>query len=163
MDWVSVIAGWQSEGIGRHRVKYQSNSHPGYLLRKGVPLYKGRLVIPKHSANKQKYLLEFHASPSEGYSGFLKTYKCLATILYWEGMKTNIREFVAACSTCQRNKYEALSPTGLLQPLPIPNKVWDDISMDFIKGLPKVQKLDIILVVVDRLSKYGYFIALSHP
>ncbi|KAL3016347.1 hypothetical protein AAZX31_06G208600 [Glycine max] len=41
--------------------------------------------------------------------------------------------------------------------------VWTDISMDFIGGLPKAPGKDIILVVVDRLTKYAHFFALSHP
>ena len=51
----------------------------------------------------------------------------------------------------------------MLQPLPIPDKVWTDISMDFIKGLPKSKKFSVIFMVVARLSKYAYFLALSHP
>lgn len=125
-------------------------------------LYKGRLGIPNNSKHKGKYLLEFHASPSGGHSGFFKTYKRITAILYWEGMKGDIRKFVVECSTCQRNKCKALSPAGLLQPLPILDKVWDNISMDFIGGLPRVQQIP-ILVEIDRLSKYSHFIALSRP
>ena len=49
-----------------------------------------------------------------------------------------------------------------MQPLPVPHKIWDDVSMDFIEGLPKSKGCDTILVVVDKLSKYAHFLSLSH-
>lgn len=67
------------------------------------------------------------------------------------------------CDVCQRAKSECLSPAGLLQPLPIPHRVWEDISMDFIDGLPRSDSHTSIMVVVDKLTKTAHLIPLSHP
>jgi hypothetical protein len=78
-------------------------------------------------------------------------------------MRKDIRKLIKECSVCQASKVENVHPTGLLQPLPIPSQCWSDISMDFIDGLPLSHGHSVILVVVDRLTKYGHFLSLSHP
>jgi hypothetical protein len=74
-----------------------------------------------------------------------------------------VEAFVSECHVCQRAKTENNQYPGLLAPLPIPNMAWTFISMDFIEGLLKSNNKNVILVVVDRLTKYSHFIPLSHP
>jgi hypothetical protein len=138
-------------------------SHPGYQLRGGKLFHEGRVVIPKDSPRIPWVLHEFHDTSTGGHPGYLRTCKKIASVVYWEGMRKNIKEYVDACEVCQRNKYQTLSPGGLIQPLPVPKQVWTDISMDFIGGLPKVHGVDTIMVVVDRLTKYAHFLPVKHP
>jgi hypothetical protein len=70
---------------------------------------------------------------------------------------------VVECDVCQRNMGEIIRAPGTLQPLLIPPSIWQDISMDFIVGLPKSDNTPVIMVVVDRLSKYAHLCALQHP
>jgi hypothetical protein len=78
-------------------------------------------------------------------------------------MKQDIHTFVVECEVCQGNKGETLKYLGTLQPLQSPPAIWRYISMDFIVGLPKSSNKLVIMVVVDRLSKYSHFYALQHP
>jgi hypothetical protein len=73
-------------------------------------------------------------------------------------MSADIQKYVTECDLCQRNKNENVSTPGLLHPLYITNKNWEEISMDFIERLPISDGKDKILVVVDRLTKYAQFI-----
>jgi hypothetical protein len=70
---------------------------------------------------------------------------------------------VEECDVCQHNKGETVKVPSTLQPLSISPDIWKDISMNFIDGLPKSGNKLVIIVVVDRLSKYAHFCNLQHP
>jgi hypothetical protein len=74
-------------------------------------------------------------------------------------MTREIAQYVAECDTCQRIKASHLKSPGALQPLSIPSWKWDDISMDFIVGLPNTSRHhDSITFIVDRLTKVPHFL-----
>ncbi|XP_027158198.1 uncharacterized protein LOC113759821 [Coffea eugenioides] len=77
-------------------------------------------------------------------------------------MKAEIAQFVQRCLTCQQVKAEHKKPSGLLQPLEIPEWKWEHITMDFVSGLPRTQKgHDAIWVIVDRLTKTAHFLPVN--
>jgi hypothetical protein len=78
-------------------------------------------------------------------------------------MKSAVQAYVHSCSVCQQAKPERVKYPGLLQPLSVPPQAWHTISLDFIEGLPRSGHANCILVVVDKFSKYGHFLILSHP
>jgi hypothetical protein len=63
-------------------------------------------------------------------------------------MKSETTEYLSKCLDCQQVKVEHQHPTGLLQPLPIPEWKWEIISMDFITGFPKTQRQNDSIMVV---------------
>jgi hypothetical protein len=74
-------------------------------------------------------------------------------------MKREIAKYVSECDTCRRIKASHLKVAGTLQPLPIPSWKWEDLSMDFIMGLPNTSRHhDSIWVIVDRLTKTSHFL-----
>ncbi|CAL1390315.1 unnamed protein product [Linum trigynum] len=145
------------------RRKASSSSPRTFTLRDDMLYRRGRIVIPPNSPHVGQLLHEFHATPLGGHSGIERTYRRLATHFYWPAMLEDVKRFVHACDVCQRAKAQSLSLAGLLQPLPIPTQVWQDISMDFVDGLPSSGGKTVLLVVVDRLTKSAHFLPLSHP
>jgi Integrase core domain/Integrase zinc binding domain len=84
-------------------------------------------------------------------------------MFYWPKLKEHVIQFVQTCVNCQISKPEHSHTPGLLQPLPIPEFPWSSLVMDFITGLPKSDGKDVIMVVVDKFTKFAHFIPLSHP
>jgi hypothetical protein len=93
-----------------------------------------------------------------GHFGLKKTEYILATHFFWPKMRSDVMQFVACYTTCQKAK-SRLNSHGLYMPLPASSVPWEDISMDFVLGLPMTTRgRDSIFVVVDRFSKMAHFI-----
>ncbi|KAJ4812719.1 polyprotein [Rhynchospora pubera] len=140
-----------------------TTSNPTYTAHQGVVRYKGRICVGKAGNWRQQILQSLHDSSVGGHSGINVTYNKVRRLFYWPGLKQSVHDYVASCHNCQLNKGEHSPYPGLLQPLPIPSEAWTSVGLDFITGLPKSKGRDVILVVVDRLTKYGHFIPLTHP
>ncbi|KAJ0490310.1 putative nucleotidyltransferase, Ribonuclease H [Helianthus annuus] len=133
------------------------------IYRDGIWFRAGVILLSPSSPLLPTILQLCHASPEGGHYGFHKTLAKIKQSFWWAGLKERVKLFIRECQTCQRFKSDSMQPSGLLQPLPIPTEVWTDVSMDFVEGLPCSKGFTVIMVVVDRLSKYAHFMPLKHP
>ncbi|WJX52068.1 hypothetical protein P8452_38212 [Trifolium repens] len=139
------------------KVQQAPHDYKDFTVLNGLLFFKGKLFLPSASPLKHALLEEFHSSTIGGHCGIHRTFGRLQENVFWHGMRQDVEQFVKACAVCQQTKPSNHYPYGLLHPLPIPHRVWEDISMDFIIGLPSFQTHTVILVVVDRLSKAAHF------
>lgn len=122
--------------------------------------FKGNaVVVPDVHDLRRAIIRELHCSPYVGHFGAHRSQQLIARYFFWPKMDAQIVEYVKGCELCQRNKGATGKKAGLLIPLPVPEHIWEDISMDFVGPLPKTERgFDTILNVVDRLSKMAHFL-----
>jgi hypothetical protein len=113
-----------------------------HMDEEGTLWFKDRLVVPKNHGLSKKIFDEAHTSKYSIHPGSTKMFYDLKAQFWWTRMKRDHMRHV-----------------GLLQPLSIPTWKWEDISMDFIVGLPLTgHKFNSIWVIIDRLTKSAHFI-----
>uniref|UniRef100_A0A8C5MI68 Gypsy retrotransposon integrase-like protein 1 n=1 Tax=Leptobrachium leishanense TaxID=445787 RepID=A0A8C5MI68_9ANUR len=103
----------------------------------------------------------FHESKFAGHFGIEKTLSHIRRHLWWPTLAKDVKDFVTTCPVCTCSKPSRLKPTGLLQPLPVPERPWSHLAMDFLVELPPSSGHTVIFVVVDRFSKMAHFIPLK--
>ena len=102
---------------------------------------------------------EVHNALTESaHGGYAKTYNRTASTYYWPRMSRDIKRYVSTCDICQKVKPRHHAPLGLLQPIPIPSRPFEVVTMDFVPELPESEGFNNILVIVDKLTKYAIFI-----
>ena len=114
-----------------------------------------RLCIPAGPLRLELLKL-CHDIPCSGHPGRDRTYSRLARSFFWPRMSQYVKRFVKSCKKCQHSKGNRPQQAPL-QCLPVPSKPWEDISMDFITGLPVTESgNNAILTFIDRLTKQLY-------
>ena len=128
-----------------------------YMIQDGM-LFKGsQLCIPR-SSMRENLIKEKHSRGIIGHFGQDKTISILREHYFWHQMSHDVKKFVQSCQVCQEAKGFSHN-TRLYQPLHVPSKPWEDISMDFVLGLQGTQRgNDSVFVVVDRFFKITHFI-----
>ena len=128
----------------------------------GIMRYSYRIWVPNVQELKDEILYESHNSRYSIHPGSTKMYRDLKEYYWWPNMKKDVAEWVSKCLTCQRVKAEHQRPSGLLQPLEIPEWKWEQIDMDFVVGLPRTKSNhDAIWVIIDRLTKSAHFLPIN--
>ena len=131
--------------------------------KQGFWWYGDALIIPDSQNLRKQCLHELHHCPYSGHLSITKTQKAMERLYWWKGMREDVRQHIRNCSECQKNKTNSnKKPGGLPQPLQIPGRRWESISVDLIIQLPMTKSGSTkIVVFVDRLSKMVHFAAVS--
>lgn len=139
--------------------KVQAGAHQDsmYSIQEGLLLQDGLVCVPSDENTKRLILEECHDSPAAGHFGIAKTCELVSRTFTWPSMRKYIKRYVGGCETCQRNKSSNHKPYGLLQPLPVPDRPWSSVSVDFIAQLPPSMGYTAICVFVDRFTKMAHF------
>ncbi|KAE8654205.1 hypothetical protein F3Y22_tig00117056pilonHSYRG01112 [Hibiscus syriacus] len=155
-----IKEGLEQDPIARELVKLASDGKTQrFWVEDGLLYTKGRRIyVPKWDNLRRDLVKECHDTKWAGHPGQKRTMALLETAYFWPHMKDSVELYVKTCLVCQQDKVENRQPAGLLEPLPVPQRPWDAITLDFISALPKSEGYGSIMVVVDRFSKYGTFI-----
>src|ERR1700723_632645 len=120
--------------------------------------YDNRIWIPDTDDLRLRILLNKHDHLLSGHYGQSKTMELVRRDYTWPRVQTFVKDYCKSCTTCASIKTPRHKPYGNLRQLPIPEKPWNSISIDFIEHLPSSSGYTSILVVVDRLTKQAIFI-----
>jgi len=122
-------------------------------------MYKeGKVYVPKDDQLRMKIIRLHHDTLVGGHGKQWKTVELVTRDFWWPGITKEVKRYVEGCDACQRNKNHTEQLAGKLMPNSILEKSWTHILADFITKLPLAQGYDLILVVVDRLTKIVHFI-----
>ena len=141
-------------------------AHARFGVKQGLIFTKNNLSIyvicisPK-AIHKGKQMIEIiidHAHNIIGHFGQFKTAQYMRRYFWWPSMSHDIELYCKTCGICATTKDANSKPTGLLHSLPIPDRPWQAIGMDFMGPLPKSNNFNYLLVMIDRLTSQVHLV-----
>ena len=120
--------------------------------------YRERKYVPDHLPLKLYLLKQYHDNPIAGHPGRAKTLELISRDYYWPDIYLFVKRYTRNCKTYSRIKPSNQGYQGVLRLLPLPNRPWTDIAMDFVVGLPESHGYNAILTIVDRLTGMRHLI-----
>ena len=128
----------------------------------GLWYFNDALYVPDDSATRAELMRIHHDDELAGHFGREKTEKLLRRKYWWPTLAKDVEERVATCAMCEYMKARRHRPYGEAQALRIPDRLWQELTMDMITDLPLSehdgQKYDAILVIVDRYTKMNLYV-----
>ena len=118
-----------------------------------VVYMEGRIYVPNNKDLKEEIMREHHDSADVGHPGQHRMHELIKRTYWWPGLKEDVKKYVQGCIKCQQNKVQHQRKAGELHPLEIPEGPWQDISINMIGPLLRSNRMDAILVIVDRFIK----------
>ena len=119
----------------------------------GVAYMEGRIYVPYNKELRKEILKKHHDLADIGHPGQHRMLELLKRTYWWPGLKEDIKRYIQGCFKCQQNKVQHQRKAGELYPLEIPQGPWQEISIDIIGSLLKSNRMDAIVVIVDRFTK----------
>jgi len=159
-----VLVAQQADGkVKEIKVRVNKGMETSFqMLSDGLIAMDKRIYLPEDKTLKDEVLREAYEYRFATHLGSTKMYRDLKEYYWWPNMKREITEFVSNYGICQQVKIEHQKPAGEFQSLSILEWKWEDISMDFVTGLPRGKKgNDAIWVIVDRLTKSALFLPMK--
>jgi RNase H-like domain found in reverse transcriptase/Reverse transcriptase (RNA-dependent DNA polymerase)/Integrase zinc binding domain/Chromo (CHRromatin Organisation MOdifier) domain/Retroviral aspartyl protease len=154
---------WESRMTDAYEHDDYIRQNPDTMVKNGKFYhYQGRIYVPEKLQNEE--IKRIHEAKAHGHNGITKTVKRIQQNYNFPGILTKVKKVIHNCVTCARSKAPRHKPYGELQALPTPDRAWRSIALDFVVKLPTSTepmtgtKFDSILVITDRLTKFGHFI-----
>lgn len=127
--------------------------YPLYQLKDGLLFFEERLCIPTNDRVSREKLLKLYHDDSNHFT-VDKTRRSIMSDYYWPGVHKDVELYIKSCTSCGRNKSSTQAPAGFLHSMPIPERRFDELALDFVGPLGTSNGFDTVLVMTDRLTDY---------